>query len=174
VNADYFRLLFSYNLWANERVFERAGKVREEDYFAAVPGLSFDTLHATLAHMIVADAVWLGRWTRRELSGPMSNARDMAPIIERELRTYEDVVERWRMIEAQRFDFLAWLSDEEVAKPLVYRTVDGTEYAHPLGQQMAHVLNHGTQFRSEAAVALTKHGFSPGDLDLALYLREQT
>jgi uncharacterized damage-inducible protein DinB len=37
---------------------------------------------------------------------------------------------------------------------------------------LVHVVNHGTQFRSEAAVALTEYGHSPGDLDLIFYLRQ--
>jgi uncharacterized damage-inducible protein DinB len=38
---------------------------------------------------------------------------------------------------------------------------------------MVHVLNHGTQHRSEAAVLLTELGRSPGDLDLVDFLEER-
>jgi uncharacterized damage-inducible protein DinB len=42
-----------------------------------------------------------------------------------------------------------------------------------LGHLMAHVVNHGTQHRSEAAAILTGLGRSPGDLDLSLFLTER-
>ena len=44
----------------------------------------------------------------------------------------------------------------------------------PLWQTMAHVVNHGTQHRSEAAALLTEAGRSPGDLDLIDFLEEQS
>jgi uncharacterized damage-inducible protein DinB len=37
---------------------------------------------------------------------------------------------------------------------------------------MAHLVNHGTQHRSEAAAMLTEYGYSPGDIDFIIYLRE--
>ena len=37
---------------------------------------------------------------------------------------------------------------------------------------LAHLANHGTQHRSEAAMLLTSYGYSPDDLDLIVFLRE--
>jgi uncharacterized damage-inducible protein DinB len=37
---------------------------------------------------------------------------------------------------------------------------------------MAHLVNHGTQHRTEAAALLTDFGHSPGDIDLIYFLDE--
>ena len=47
--------------------------------------------------------------------------------------------------------------------------LDQVEEGISLWQALAHVVNHGTQHRSEAAVLLTAAGHSPGDLDMVDY-----
>jgi uncharacterized damage-inducible protein DinB len=43
----------------------------------------------------------------------------------------------------------------------------------PLWQMMFHVVNHGTQHRSEIAAMLTAFDHSPGALDMTAFLRER-
>jgi uncharacterized damage-inducible protein DinB len=49
----------------------------------------------------------------------------------------------------------------------------GETWSYPLWQQLLHQVNHATQHRSEAALLLTRLGFSPGWLDLLVYLDAQ-
>ena len=48
--------------------------------------------------------------------------------------------------------------------------LDQQEEGISLWQALAHVVNHGTQHRSEAAALLTAAGHSPGDLDMVDYI----
>jgi hypothetical protein len=53
-----------------------------------------------------------------------------------------------------------------------YTTTSGEPHERILWQVMVHLVNHGTQHRSEAAALLTDFGHSPGDLDLVYFLAE--
>ncbi len=69
-------------------------------------------------------------------------------------------------------DFVAGLRDDNLERVIPYRSTRGQEFAQPLWEILAHVVNHGTQHRSEAAEMLTDLDRSPGDLDLIMYLRD--
>jgi len=57
---------------------------------------------------------------------------------------------RWRQEEQALWAFLAAQSDESLQRSMNYADTKGTPFARPLWKLMLHVVNHGTQHRSEA------------------------
>ena len=68
--------------------------------------------------------------------------------------------------------YVASVTDEDLQRTLHYQNSKGTAFQQILWHLMAHMVNHGTQHRSEAAILLTSAGHSPGELDLIGYLRQ--
>jgi uncharacterized damage-inducible protein DinB len=173
-SAAHYRLLFAYNAWANQRVLEQAACAGEVDYFKAVPGLSFGSLHATLVHILIGELVWLARWQGGKPPEGLKDARQAVMIAETEIPSFADLRQIWDAeLEKQR-SFFEGLQDDAVDRSVSYLTQFGESNVQPLSQLMTHVFNHGTQFRAEAAVRLTQLGLSPGDLDLIVYTRNKT
>ena len=172
MDAEYFRLLFDYNSWADERVLSQAALVQRIEYYKASPGLSFGGLHATLVHIFVAELVWLARWEGGLPPERLEDARKADELAVTEIKTFQDLRLMWHEEEDRLAAFLARLRDEDVNKIVIYKTQFGEPNEQPLSQLFTHVVNHGTQFRAEAAVRLTQLGHSPGDLDLIVYIRQ--
>ena len=173
MDTNYFRLLFDYNRWANHLVLSRATKVQETDYLAVADGISFGSLHATLVHILVAELVWLARWEGGLPPERLKNARIADQLAATEIRTFNDLTTLWRDEEVRQERFFSALTDETVSRTIVYQSTYGEPNERPLSQLIAHFVNHGTQFRAEAAVRLTQLGLSPGDLDLIIFLGER-
>lgn len=162
------QLLIDYNYWANARILVAAGKAGPEAYTAPAP-VSFGSLRGTLLHILGAEIVW-----RLRIQG------DAAPyhmVHEEEIPTLTLLGERWTSEERAMRAFLTGLdgipSDSRANQVIHYKNSRGTPYQTPLWQILAHMVNHGTQFRSEAAVILSQLGQSPGDLDLIYFIRTQ-
>ena len=64
------------------------------------------------------------------------------------------------------------LREPDLGRGESYLHFQGERWAYPLWQQLLHQVNHATQHRSEAAL-LTRLGYSPGWLDLLVYVDEQ-
>jgi uncharacterized damage-inducible protein DinB len=163
MHASDIHILYDYNYWANERILEATARVSEEQFYAeVVPGLA--SLHSTLAHTMAAEWVWRMR-CQEGISPPAMPRAGEFPTLE-ELRTH------WREEEQQMRAFLDTLRDEDMNYVVAYTTTRGTSSSIPLWQALTHLVNHGMQHRSEAAVMLTSYGQSPGNIDFLVFLRE--
>ena len=162
MNAAYFRLLYAYNDRVNRMMLDAAAQLPEAELRAPRPGLAQECLLGSLAHVLGAELVWMGRW-RGEPLPTVPGADDFA--------SFTALRERWEPHAAALLAFVDGLTDEDVRATREYTNTRGEHFAHPLFQALAHVVNHGTQFRGEAAAVLSALGHSPGDLDLLAYLR---
>ncbi len=156
-------LLFAYNRWANAKVREACRRVTPEQ-LAAPAQVSFGSLSGTLAHILGAEMAWRMRMQEGLSSDRLANAGDFP--------TLEALTTRWQEEEAKMQGFVESLRAEDLDRWVEYTTTSGKRQGSTLWRALVHVVNHGTQFRSEAGVVLSGFGQSPGDLDLLLYLRE--
>ena len=155
MTADHLQLLLDYNRWANNLVIERSAETSDPDYFALSEGLSFGSLHATLVHIAVSEIVWLARWEGRLPPDELADARRSDQLAETELPTFQALVGAWREEESRQRQFVSALADDEATSTVVYRNQSGVANEQQLDQLVAHLVNHGTQYRAEAAVRLT-------------------
>jgi uncharacterized damage-inducible protein DinB len=157
--AQYF---FDYNCWANTRILDAVERLPPALYSSPAP-LTFGSLHGTLLHVLVAEQVWRSR-VRDGISLPKLLDKNDVPDLETLKTRLAEEERMWR-------GFLSDIADDRMAADVAYRTTEGKDFRTPLWQIVLHVVNHGTQFRGEAAAFLTQEGSSPGDLDFIHYVR---
>ena len=126
-------------------------------------GVSHGSLFGTLVHILSAEWVWRVRCQEHMSPPALLRAEDFGSLGALE--------SRWREEEQTMLRYLAGLSSGDLRGGVSYTNTRGLTFTTPLWQILAHVVNHGTQFRGEAGVLLTRYGQSPGDLDLIYYVR---
>lgn len=158
------QLLFEYNRWANARILNAAAKITEAQYLAS-GNFSYGDLRETFVHILFAEWLWRMRW--------QGTTPDFQHGLQPEnFPTVAALQTRWTEEEKLLMEFVATLTDEKLNTELDYTSTEGGRHRRLLWETMAHVVNHGTQHRSEAAAMLTQMGHSPGDIDLTVFLNE--
>lgn len=162
MNTADIRLLYEYNIWANERILDAAEKVTDEQ-LARPNALGWDDLRGALTHILDAECGWFnflfdrgdGQWLKAE------DFPDLATIRA-----------RWgRQNEITR-DCLENMDDHGL-EAVHASERGGRRYEWLRWHALLHVVNHGTQHRSECAALLTGFDQSPGDVDFTQFLYER-
>lgn len=156
--------LYDYNYWANARVLEAAERVTPEQY-ATPAGLSHGSLRGTLVHTFVAEHVW--RLRCQEGLSPSSLP------VEADYPSLDLLRDSWQAEERAMRLYIQSLTRESLQEIVHYTTTKGEPYSNRRWNLLVHVVNHGTQSRAEAGLALASYGHSPGDLDMVLYFRKR-
>lgn len=157
MNLADIRYLFDFDRWATARILdalERDGPV-DEATWSATNAIDERGLGGILVHHLGASQRW-----RHGLS-----ETGEAPRPEKEpLPSPAGLRAAWQAEWPALDAWLGTLDDSWLAS---------TDEGVPYWQMLAHVVNHGTQHRSEAAALLTAVGRSPGDLDMIDYAEER-
>jgi uncharacterized damage-inducible protein DinB len=156
--------LYEYSYWATGRILAAATQVSTEQFLARTSH-SHGSLRGTLIHTLSAEWIW-----RVRCQDGLSPSRMLS---EADFPTLEALQTRWRAEEQAMWGYLTSLGDADLSRTIRYSRTGGHPQENLLWHILVHVVNHGTQHRSEAAAVVTDYGQSPGDIDFIVFLRER-
>ena len=161
----HFMMFAAYNAWANQIIYNAAAALPDEDYRLdrAAP---FKSVHGTLNHILVADRIWMKRFT-----GDGDAPRKLDTIVYDDF----DLLRVAREAEDQRI--IDWINDlvaQAFSGRFTYTTVtDMRTVSQRLSPALAHFFNHQTHHRGQASGILTGFGLPAPEMDLIYFQRSE-
>jgi uncharacterized damage-inducible protein DinB len=156
--AEWARTFAAYNRWMNERLYALCAALPDAER-KRDRGAFFRSIHGTLNHLLLADRVWLGRFT----GVPFAVAS-----LDQEL--HADFAELRREREATDraiADFVASLAPADFEGTLHYTSlVNPAARSMPFWVALTHFFNHETHHRGQLTTLLMQAGVDPGVTDL--------
>jgi uncharacterized damage-inducible protein DinB len=155
--------LFGYNRWATGQLLDAAGNLSTAQFVAA-DDTPFGSIRNELVHLLDVQQGWIDI-AQASLTGGERTRADL------EFDDYPDleaVVGLWHEVESLTDDFLATVNPDDLPRTIV-AGFDWGEMSAPLWLTFMHIVNHGTQHRSEVAMKLTNLGHSPGMVDVLFH-----
>ncbi len=169
MSLDWVKALARYNRWMNDKLYAVVATLPDEERTRDA-GAFFKSIHGTLNHLLLADRVWLARFTGASVPDGF-----MAPGIRAlDQQLYADFEELRRERARTDDDLAAWvnaLDEEKLAGNLVF-VRRGTTQESPLWWSVAHLFNHQTHHRGQITTLLTQAGHDVGATDLIAMLRQ--
>ena len=161
----HFQMFAAYNRWANAAVYDAAADL-SADELARDMGAFFGSLIGTLNHILVADRIWMKRFTG-EGAAPATLDTIVHPALPalRVAREAED---------ARIVEWIDGLPDKAFTGRFTYLTVtDMRTISQRLAPALAHFFNHQTHHRGQAHAILTALGRPSPTLDLVYFQRTE-
>jgi uncharacterized damage-inducible protein DinB len=145
--------LVDYLYWLRDGALARAGQLSTAA-FLATGTVSYRDLRSTLVHELDIERSW-----RLRLQGAPKADWDafLAPDGYADLAAIAD---HWRRDETEMRDWLSGLAEPDIDAPMSVNGLDG----FPLSTYLLHVVMHGVESFSAAALLLHHAGHSMGDI----------
>lgn len=161
----HFMMFAAYNRWANKRVYEAVGDLSEQEFNRDV-GAFFGSMMGTLNHILVADRIWMKRFT---------GEGDAPSKLDTILYAALPALAMAREAEDQRIcDWVESLDGEALVGRFSYMTAtDMRTISQRLSPALDHVFNHQTHHRGQAHMILTLLGRPSVTLDLVYFQRTE-
>lgn len=157
---EHARDMAAYNQWMNDRLYAVCAEIDDAER-RRDRGAFFKSIHGTLNHILLADRVWLGRFTGEPFRVD-SLAQELC----------HDFDDLWRERKRTDEEILRWagnLTDEVLSGTFRY-----TSFTRPAPHRremwlvVAHFFNHQTHHRGQLTALLNQCGKDYGVTDLIM------
>lgn len=161
MDKEYAVTLVEYNIWANRRVLNKAAYLSAEELHCETT-LSQHTVMGTLVHIL--DTQWYWREGAQTGRLPVDN---LSPA---DFPSFSSLRRRWEIEDQFLIEYVRGLSKAELKGDITYSWLWARPRSRPLWHILQHIVNHGTQHRSEIGQYLATLGYSPRDLDFIRFV----
>lgn len=155
---SYARAMASYNRWMNKRIYDACSTLSDEERKRNV-GAFFKSIHGTLNHLLLADRIWMGRFTGRPFGFKS---------LDQEL--YSDFTQLRAEREQDDNGIIAWaesLTEDDLSRKLSYTSaVNPLPRKYPFWFAVTHFFNHQTHHRGQVTTLLSQRSIDAGVTDL--------
>ncbi len=160
---DHFRQFAAYNAWANRRLYDAAAVLSDADY-RTDRGAFFRSMRGTLNHLLVADRVWMQRFTGEGVAPDRLDA-----ILHDDLKGLRIAREAE---DGRIVAYIDGLDEARLAGTIRYRRVSTPdEFEQALIPALSHFFNHQTHHRGQAHSILCSFGHRDLVLDMLAFQR---
>jgi uncharacterized damage-inducible protein DinB len=169
--------LARYNTWMNQRLYELAAALSEEERKRDV-GAFFKSVHGTLNHLLLTDRVQLGRFVGAERTRSLEESGRVIEIQSLDQELYADFATLRR--ERERTDAMIESWSAEITPEFLARTMEYDamsqpgQYCVPMWAAVTHFFNHQAHHRGQIATIMSQLGRDVGITDFMAMLREKT
>jgi len=159
MNKQDVLILYQYNQWSSQKILDAASHLTAEQFLAPA-SFPHGGIRSTLVHAVFAEWIWRTRWEG------ISPTYRLKP---NDFPTFESLSARIEEEDQALITFVKNVTDERLHARFKYNSTDGKPHERVLWQVMVHVINHGTQHKTEVAAMLTEFHHSPGDIDMVYF-----
>lgn len=166
ITVEYARTMSAYNRWMNDRLYETCAAMPDEER-KADRGAFFRSIHGTLNHILLADRVWMGRFTNEPFT---------IKSLDQELYSdFTELQEERRKTDTAIATWADGLTEEALAARLNFTSQVSPKKprSYPLWVAVTHLFNHQTHHRGQITTLLSQAGQDMGVTDL-MWLPEVT
>jgi len=147
-----------YNHWLNQKIYTICADIPNEKRNKDL-GAFFKSIDGTLNHILVADRIWLGRFTHKPFTSKLSDIlySDFGELRQERDRTDQDIL-----------NWTQQLTSEWLEAPFTYTTITTPTktVTRPAWLLATHFFNHQTHHRGQLTTLLNQLGYDPGVTDL--------
>ncbi len=156
------KLLFAYNSWATNRVFEALEQMPAEKYRQEIKS-SHGSIHGTLTHLVAGEKIWLSR---------LIGKPETTLLQPQEVGSLAALRNLWENVSRQMARFLSTLSVKKLNESFTIVTTEGKQFTHTYQQVLQHLVNHSTYHRGQITTLMRQLDAKPASTDLIVFYRQ--